>query len=155
MKKKILFILLSASVLASCSNKKEAQTNDTTDVRSQTNSVDLRGKWNLENIVFNDTTYIRPSEETPDVHQYVTFDDSTFCIQTNCNMIQGEYRIIGDSISFPVTFMTEMACDNMATEDALRKILPDIVAVDVQNDSMARLCGRIPAECIMLVKAKD
>ena len=30
--------------------------------------------------------------------------------------------------------MTEMACENMTTEDALRRILPDIVAVDVQNE---------------------
>lgn len=156
MKGKALFILLAAAIAASCSNKKESQNNDPVDdVKAQTNTVDLRGQWYLENIVFNDSTYIRPAEETPDVRQYITFEDSTFHIQTNCNTIQGEYKVSGDSISFPVTFMTEMACENMTTEDALRRILPDIVAVDVQNDSVTRLCGHTPAECIMLVKAKE
>lgn len=155
MKGKILFALIFAAVLGSCSSKKESVANDSADAQSQVNTVDLRGQWNLENIVLNDSTYVRPSEETPDVRQYITFEDSTFFVQTNCNTIQGEYRIVGDSISFPVTLMTEMACDNMATEDALRRILPDIVSVDVQNDTVARLCGRTPAECIMLVKAKE
>ena len=51
--------------------------------------------------------------------------------------------------------MTEMACENMAVEDALRKILPGIATVDVQNDSVARLCGRTPSEYIMLIKATE
>ena len=89
------------------------------------------------------------------MRQYITFQDSTFSIQTNCNTIQGEYRISGDSISFPVSLMTEMACENMAVEDALRKILPGIATVDVQNDSVARLCGRTPSEYIMLIKATE
>lgn len=151
---KTLSILLFAVLMASCSGNKKSQDN-ATEVQEQTNTVDLHGQWYLENIVFNDSTFVRPAEETPDVKQYIAFDDSTFYIQTNCNTIQGEYKITGDSISFPVTLMTEMACENMATEDALRKILPEIVTVDMQNDSVVRLCGRTPAECIMLVKAKE
>ncbi len=156
MKGKSLFILLGAAVMASCSGNKGTQSTDTVNTEEiLTNTVELRGQWRLENIVFDDTTYVRPAEQTPDVRQYITFQDSTFSIQTNCNTIQGEYRISGDSISFPVSLMTEMACENMAVEDALRKILPGIATVDVQNDSVARLCGRTPSEYIMLIKATE
>ncbi len=154
MKVKILSMLLPAIIMASCSNSKESKTNIASEAQEQTVKVDLLGQWDLENIVLSDTVNVRPAEETPGVRQYITFNDSAFSIQTNCNTIQGEYRLSGDSISFPVTLMTEMACDNMATEDALRKILPDIVTVDVQNDSVVRLCGRTPSECIMLVRSK-
>ena len=155
MKTKLLVILFSAAVLTSCSNKKEAQTTDAADAQAETATVDLRGQWYIENIVLNDSVSVRPADVTPDVKQYITFEDSTFYIQTNCNSIQGEYRINGDSISFPVTLMTEMACDNMETESAICKVLPNIATVDLQNDSVARLCGSTPAECIMLVKANE
>lgn len=150
-------MMLPALVLASCSDNKESQTKEAAPAQEQEqkSSVDLRGQWYLENIVFDDTTSVRPADETPDVRQYITFTDSTFSIQTNCNSIQGEYKITGDSISIPVTLMTEMACENMATEDALRKVLPDIVTVEMQNDTVVRLGGRVPAECIMLVRAKE
>jgi len=48
---------------------------------------------------------------------------------------------------------TEMACDNMAVEDALRRILPNIAMVYIQNDSIARLDSRNPSEYIVLCKA--
>ena len=106
MKGKSLFILLGAAVMTSCSGNKGTQSTDTVNTEEiQTNTVELRGQWRLENIVFDDTTYVRPAEQTPDVRQYITFQDSTFSIQTNCNTIQGEYRISGDSISFPVSLM--------------------------------------------------
>ena len=61
---------------------------------------------------------------------------------TNCNSISGEYVLRGDSISLGDGAMTEIACDNMAVEDALRKILPEIATVDMENDSVVRLnCG--------------
>ncbi len=90
MKGKSLFILLGAAVMASCSGNKGTQTTDSANSEEiQKNTVDLRGQWCLENIVFDDTTYVRPAEQTPDVRQYITFQDSTFSIQTNCNTIQG------------------------------------------------------------------
>ena len=51
--------------------------------------------------------------------------------------------------------MTEMACDNMATEDALRKILPNIATVYIENDSIARLDSRNPSEYIVLRKTSE
>ncbi len=117
--------------------------------------VDIRGQWYIENIVFNDSDYIRPDESVPGVRQYISFEDSTYFIQTNCNTFLGRYTIKGDSITLNDGVMTEMACDNMATEDALRRILPDLSTIDIQNDSVARLNGATPAECIMLRKATE
>ena len=49
--------------------------------------------------------------------------------------------------------MTEMACDDMSVEDALRRILPNVATVYIQNDSIARLDSRNPSEYIVLRKA--
>lgn len=96
---------------------------------------------------------MRPDEAVPGVSQYIVFEDSTYFIMTNCNSISGTYLVKGDSITLGDGAMTEMACDNMATEDALRRILPAISTIDVQNDSVVRLNGSTPAECILLRKA--
>ncbi|WP_289833357.1 META domain-containing protein, partial [uncultured Muribaculum sp.] len=77
------------------------------------------------------------------------FEDSTYFIKTNCNTISGTYTIKGDSIILGDGAMTEMACDNMAVEDALRRILPNIATVYIQNDSIARLDSRNPSEYIV------
>lgn len=116
--------------------------------------ADIRGQWYIENIVFSDSDYVRPDEAVPGDRQYVVFEDSTYMFRTNCNTLQGGYTVKGDSIAFGDGLMTEMACENMETEDALRRILPGIATVDVQNDSVIRLNGSNPAECILLVKAK-
>lgn len=125
-------------------------------MQTKTVSPDIRGQWYLENIVFSDSVNVRPSEEVPGVRQYITFnDDSTFYIQTNCNSISGGYEQKGDSIILGDGMMTEMACDNMAVEDALRKIHPAIVTLDVQNDSVMRLNTTVPSEYIVLIKATE
>ena len=74
--------------------------------------------------------------------------------RSNCNSICGSVTIIGDSIKLGDGMMTEMACDNMATEDALRKILPNIATIDVENDSIVRLNSNQSSEYIVLRKAK-
>ena len=118
-------------------------------------AVDIRGQWYLENIVFSDSEYVRPSEEVPGSRQYILFDDSTYSVRTNCNSISGFYTIKGDSIQLGNGMMTRMACENMATEDALRRILPNIVTVDVENDSIARLNSSVASEYIVLRKATE
>ena len=50
--------------------------------------------------------------------------------------------------------MTEIACEDMVTEEALRKILPRITTVDVENDSIVKLNSNRPAGYIVLRKAK-
>lgn len=118
--------------------------------------VDIRGQWYLENIVFSDSDYVRPAEEVPDSRQYILFEDSTYSIVTNCNNLTGApYTIKGDSIWLGDGPMTEMACDNMATEDAIRRILPNITTVEIENDSVARLNGSVASEYILLRKANE
>ena len=121
--------------------------------RPEAQRVDLRGQWFIENIVFSDSDYVRPNEVAQGAKQYIVFDDSTYYIMTNCNSISGTYTMNGDSITLGDGAMTEMACDNMDTENALRRILPRISTIDVQNDTVVRLNGTEPAECILLRKA--
>lgn len=145
---------VSAVIVTGCSCAKENKTDVLVDEEQPaTADADIRGQWYIENIVFSDSDYVRPDEAVPGVSQYIVFEDSTYFIMTNCNSISGSYKIEGDSITLGDGAMTEMACDNMATEDALRRILPDISTIDVQNDTVVRLNGSTPAECILLRKA--
>lgn len=138
-----------------CSGNKETKA-DTVDnaVQTETVNADIRGQWYIENIVFSDSDYVRPDETSSSMKQYIVFEDSTYSIMTNCNSISGSYTVKGDSIKLGNGAMTEMACDDMRTEDALRRILPHISTIDVQNDSVVRLNGSAPAKCILLCKAK-
>lgn len=151
MNTKVLAGAFAAIALASCTgNKKTAAVSV---AQGTATYADIEGQWIIENIVFNDSTYVRPAEETPGVSQHITFyADSTYSIMTNCNSISGSYSISGDSLRLNDGAMTEMACDNMATEDALRKILPCIATVDVVNDSVVRLNGDQDAQYIVLHK---
>ncbi|MEZ3518005.1 META domain-containing protein [uncultured Duncaniella sp.] len=147
---------MTAVIATACSGKKENNT-AITDQNTQNVVTDanIRGQWYIENIVFSDSDYVRPDETLSSIHQYIVFEDSTYFIQTNCNTISGAYAVKGDSITIGDGAMTEMACDDMAVEDALRRILPDISTIDVQNDSVVRLNGATPAECILLRKATE
>lgn len=138
-----------------CSGNKEAKVVKA-DNAAQTEAAyaDIRGQWYIENIVFSDSDYVRPDETSSSMKQYIMFEDSTYFIMTNCNSISGSYTVKGDSIRLGDGAMTEMACDDMRTENALRRILPHISTIDVQNDSVVRLTGSAPAECILLRKAK-
>lgn len=156
MKSVLAAAAMAAVIASSCSGKKENNT-ATTDKTTQdvVADADIRGQWYIENIVFSDSDYVRPDETLSSIHQYIVFEDSTYFIQTNCNTISGAYAVKGDSITIGDGAMTEMACDDMAVEDALRRILPDISTIDVQNDSVVRLNGATPAECILLRKATE
>lgn len=145
---------VSAVIVTGCSRAKENKTDALVEEEQPaTANADIRGQWYIENIVFSDSDYVRPDEAVPGVSQYVVFEDSTYFIMTNCNSMSGSYKVNGDSITFGDGAMTEMACDNMATEDALRRILPDISTIDMQSDTVVRLNGLMPAECILLRKA--
>lgn len=140
---------------AGCSGNKEVKSDRLDDkAKTEVADADIRGQWYIENIVFNDSDYVRPDETSLSMKPYIVFEDSTYFIMTNCNSISGSYTVKGDSITLGDGAMTEMACDDMQTEDALRRILPNISAIDVQNDSVVRLNGSVPAECILLRKIK-
>lgn len=143
--------LLMATV-AGCSGKKEAKSDNK--AQPEIVNADIRGQWYIENIFLSDSDYVRPDETLSSMKPYIVFDDSTYFIKTNCNSISGSYTVKGDSIKLSDGAMTEMACDDMHTEDALRRILPHISTIDVQYNSGVRLIGSAPAEYILLRKAK-
>lgn len=147
----ILFLIMTTG----CSGNKETKSDRAgEEVQTEVANADIRGQWYIENIVFSDSDYVRPDETSSSMKQYIVFEDSTYFIMTNCNTFNGSYTVKGDSIKLGDGIMTEMACDDMQTEDALRRILPHISTIDVQNDSVVRLNGLAPAECILLRKAK-
>ena len=155
-----IFFMVGAALLIAtatgCTGNKEAKS-DRLDNKAKREiaNADIRGQWYIENIVFSDSDYVRPDETSSSMKQYIVFEDSTYFIMTNCNSISGSYTVKGDSIKLCDGAMTEMACDDMRTEDAIRRILPHISTIDVQNDSVVRLNGSAPAECILLRKAKN
>lgn len=154
-RKSILSVATALTILtASCGGNNENKETADNQQKETVAYADVKGQWYLENIVFSDSDYVRPSEEVPDVRQYIVFEDSTYFIQTNCNTFSGSYTVKGDSITLGDGAKTEIACDNMATEDAIRRILPNIAKVYIQNDSIARLDSRNPSEYIVLRKAQ-
>lgn len=145
------------AMAAGCSGNKEAKSDNkakTEKAKTEIANADIRGQWYIENIVFSDSDYVRPDETSSSMKPYIVFEDSTYFIITNCNSISGSYTVKGDSIRLSDGAMTEMACDDMQTEDALRRILPHISSIDVQYNSGVRLIGSAPVECIILRKAK-
>lgn len=141
---------------ASCGGNKENKETVGNQQQETVANVDVHGQWYLDSIVFSDSDYVRvrPDERLSSIHQYIVFEDNSYFIKTNCNTISGSYTIKGDSITLGDGVMTEMACDNMAVEEALRRILPNIATVYIQNDSIARLDSRNPSEYIVLRKAQ-
>ncbi len=146
--------LLMATAFGCSSNKGTKAVNADNVAQTEVANADIRGQWYIENIVFSDSDYVRPDETSSSMKPYIVFEDSTYFIMTNCNSISGSYTVKGDSIKLGDGAMTEMACDDMQTEDALRRILPHISTIDVQYNSGVRLMGSAPAEYILLRKAK-
>ena len=153
MKYSSLFILILILVSSCSSTGSTEKTHSSTTEQPEKTVPDLTGQWYIENIVFNDSNNVRPSEEVPESNPYITFDNERYSIMTNCNSISGTYDQKEDTIRFGDGAMTEMACENMATEDALRKILPEIILIDVENDSIVRLNCSDSSSYIILRKA--
>lgn len=148
-------VALLVATTTGCTGNKEAKTDNLdNNAKTEVANADIRGQWYIENIVFSDSDYVRPDETSSSMKQYVVFEDSTYFIMTNCNSISGSYTVKGDSITLGDGVMTEMACDDMRTEDALRRILPHISTIDVQYNSGMRLIGSSQVEYILLRKAK-
>ena len=151
--KSIFYVsLLSILTLCSCSGKTETTTTASADAAEQAAVPNVKGQWEIQNIVLDDSTSVRPSEVAKDVSASILFEDDTYYVNTGCNSISGMYVQKGDSITLCDGMMTEMACENMETEDAMRKILPNIKTISVENDSVARLNGSSPSEYIIIKK---
>ncbi len=138
-------ILSVLAVFASCAGTKESSDKSAADSVGKTDISEtavnsIVGQWDVENVVENDSSYVRPSEIEPGVTSYIDFrDDDTFGVMTDCNHIGGRYQQTGNSIHLSEISATEMACDNMELEEMLKKILPMVNAIDCINDSITRL----------------
>lgn len=143
----LILIVALALMFGACSNKDKAAADagqmsaDMSASEMSASGHTIVGCWQIENVVVNDTLYARPIETSPDVKQYMTFTaDSTFVVNTNCNIISGNYEASGsESIRFSNCSWTEMACDDMSVENLLKQILPAVTTVDFENDSITRL----------------
>lgn len=154
---KFLLICLLAG-MASCTgtnNSNSARVEDEVADNIETSKKSICGQWQIENIVENDSSYVRPSEIEGGTRAYIDFrEDKTFGVMTNCNHLGGEYFQYGDSISLTDISATEMACDNMEIEDMLKKVLPLVNALDCINDSVIRL-NSSKAEAYIVLKRSE
>lgn len=140
-----------AVLMASCAGGRGAvSSNGTSAGAKQTPAYsDVSGRWIITDIALSDKEHISPSTE-----QTITFEGGRYMIRTNCNSISGEYTVKGDSISLSDGAMTMMACEDMAVEDALRRLLPEVATVYVAGDSAIRLDSRRHNEYISLRRAR-
>lgn len=152
MKTKFLSLFAVAALVASCSTGKTAETSDSTDAASDAQAVNVVGQWQLEDIVASDSLSVKPSEVESGDPQVIMFTDSTYHVQTNCNIVQGEYTQTGDSIKFGLGLSTKMACPDTRVEDILVQVLPQIATVSAENDSVVKLSSDNSSAYILLKK---
>lgn len=153
MKKYLLLGIAAAAVMSSCSTKTESdnQADATPEATTQaTPQNQVKGSWTIQEIALKEGNKIVPAEI-----QTVTFTDSTYSFATNCNSIQGDYTLTGDSLTLMPGLMTEMACEDMTVEDALRTLLPAISTVSAQADSLLRLSTSEPDVYILLRSSQE
>ena len=139
---------------ASCTGNKSNVSNVADSVKRGVPIESIQGQWQIENVMENDSSYVRPSEIDPEMTSYIDFrDDNTFGIVTNCNHIGGTYTQSNDSIHLNEIMTTEMACDNMELEEMLKKVLPSVTTIDCLNDSIIRLNTDKGESYVVLKKA--
>lgn len=128
--------------ITSCSGTKNHSDRSGEDkiVNDEISAPNIQGQWYIENVVENDSSYVRPSELEQGITAYIDFrDDNSFGVMTNCNHLGGQYRQVNDSLRLTDLLTTEMACDNMDLEEMLKKVLPLVNSIDCINDSITRL----------------
>lgn len=129
-------------LMASCGSQKNKSATDSVQLSDADTAAcaSIEGEWLLEHVVVSDTLEVRPAEVSPDARLVAYFySDGTFNFQTGCNAIGGNYVQTGDSIKLSNMLWTEMACEDMRVEELLRSVLPEVVILDWNNDSILRL----------------
>ncbi len=143
--KHLLILLAAVIVLTSCSSNgnyaNKAATDSIVDVPADTLAADNdlnQSRWLIERIVYADNEAVRPADYGVTINQNITFyADGTFRINTNCNSFDGNYALKGDTLTLSDASWTELACDHMETEEALREVLPHVNRIDYTSDSTA------------------
>lgn len=142
--KKLLIPAAAIVLMAACTGKTAPAAE--TEAAETPAAQSLAGEWLLESIVVGDSTHVAPQTDLT-----VSFnDDSTFCFSTGCNTICGTFGQQGDSLSLTNMLTTEMACDDMTTEDVLKTILLDVSTLESVNDTTVRLNTTPPQTYITL-----
>ena len=155
MKQIFMVAAAAALVLSSCGSKNNSQNADAVnDTIAEAEAIhSLVGKWDIANVVVNDSVSVKPDS----IDAYFDFkNDSAYVVATGCNSIQGEYALVGDSIKWGNSLKTTMLCpDTMAVEDMLTQVLPNVVVVDFENDTVARLNTSAAGQYIVLSKTSS
>ncbi len=148
----LILLMFSCSGINHSDKQRDGNEENGNDITTLCN---IQGQWGIENIVENDSSYVRPSEIETGMQACVDFkDDNTFGIMTNCNHIGGEYRQRNDSLYLKDISATEIACDNMEVEEKLKKVLQIVNTIDCINDSITRLNTEKGDSYIVLKKKK-
>lgn len=138
-KKLILGSLSMMALLAvSCGTTNKNNVSDTV-AEASSKAVDVEGQWGIVSVVVNDTLSVNPGENDRPGEPYILFKDGDYYVATGCNSIRGSYTLSGDSIAMGAGASTMMACPDMRVEDMVKMVLPEILTVDLVNDSVMRL----------------
>lgn len=154
-------IAVAASVVlfAACGGRQENRKGEKLDFGSATMDAgkSIVGEWDIVGIMCGDSIAISPAETMPGVDVAMELAaDETYVVRTGCNTISGSYASRGNSIKFTDGMMTEMACDDMAVEDALRQLLPEIEYCELSEDgAMATLSASDSRDIIRLTRKHD
>ena len=114
------------------------------------------GQWVIEEIGMEGSKNIHPDQSNPAQAQMMVFyPDNMVGISTNCNSLGGEYALDGADIRFSSMARTEMACDDMTVEEALAKLMPALVHIDVLSDTTMLLNAEAAGNFLLLRKVSD
>ena len=151
--KKLLFSVMAIAMLTACGGKADKEATAVDSVAANTPA--LTGGWELKAIAVDDSLVINPADiESEDVQTMTFVNDSIISFQTNCNVINGQYTVNGDSIKFDQLLCTRMMCPDMRVEDNLNLLLPQVTGYTFVNDSTLRLTTATPGRYIEVGKIK-
>ena len=159
MKAEILISTILIFIVAACSGNKQKDSlkqNDNAISADSIGNSDILGQWHIENIFFNDSNYVRPLELNAAGKEYILFEsEGNYLVMTGCNYGVGNYIVSHANISFGDAAWTELACDNMEVEEAVKKILPMLRTVEIENDSVLRINSAFEPYLILIRKRFD
>ena len=114
----------------------------------------LAGKWDIVNVVVNDTLTVPATSVQAEEPMTMTFlPDNTFSAQTNCNIVGGNYALSGNSLKFTGVYSTRMACPDMRTEMYLGQVLPAVNGYRLSGDNQLVLTTPTSNSYVVLRKA--
>lgn len=119
----LLYMTIAVSIV-SCAGSGNKPADSAGDNMSDT--AGLPSEWRLDSYRIDcESTQF---DSTSDYKLSFNEPDNTFSLSTDCNMINGEFVITGDTIRFSNMLVTEMACDNMIVEQNMLRMLNDSTA---------------------------